>query len=153
MGKSPSPFLTTVFWPSHPPLSTLDFQPSVHKPNYLFLLLYCTYSSKKNNIPPKNVVFKTYMAKNMFLLSFWLRFIEITLVAWVFGRKSAWVFSWLEFFSPWVFWLPWKKKSLWTYCLKEENNWRVGFFQEDYPLDARPWDYHFQTEVVSHLYK
>ena len=34
----PSPFLTTVFCPSHPPLSTLDFQPSVHKPNYLFLL-------------------------------------------------------------------------------------------------------------------
>ena len=34
----PSPFLTTVFWPSHPPLSTLDFQPSCHKPNYLFLL-------------------------------------------------------------------------------------------------------------------
>ena len=35
----PLPFLTTVFWPSHPPLSTLDLQPSCHKPNYLFLLL------------------------------------------------------------------------------------------------------------------
>ena len=38
MGIFPSPFLTTVFWPSHPPLSTLDFQPSCLKPNYLFLL-------------------------------------------------------------------------------------------------------------------
>ena len=42
MGIFPSPFLTTVFWPSHPPLSTLDFQPSGHKPNYLFLLLEVT---------------------------------------------------------------------------------------------------------------
>ncbi len=52
MGKSPSPFLTTVFWPSHPPLSTLDFQPSVHKPNYLFLLLYSQFSSEWTSCHP-----------------------------------------------------------------------------------------------------
>ena len=71
MGVFPSPFLTTVFWPSHPPLSTLDFQPSGHKPNYLFLLL-------KNNDPVKiwsksDHWFKSYDQK-VYLYSFVLQF-------------------------------------------------------------------------------
>ena len=40
MGIFPLPFLTTVFWPSHPPLSPHNLEPSCHKPNYLFLLLW-----------------------------------------------------------------------------------------------------------------
>ena len=28
------PFLTTVLWPSHPPLSLKNLEPSCHKPNF-----------------------------------------------------------------------------------------------------------------------
>ena len=39
------------------------------------------------------------------------KFPKYPLVPWVFWPKMAWVFSGLEFFSPWVFWLLWKKKA------------------------------------------
>ena len=37
---------------------------------------------------------------------------------------------------------PWKAKVLKIFLSQ------LDFIQVDYPLDARPWDYHFQTEVV-----
>ena len=37
---------------------------------------------------------------------------------------------------------PWKAKFLKNFLSQ------LDFFQVDYPLDERPWDYHFQTEVV-----
>ena len=36
---SPLPFLTTVLWPSHPPLSLKNLEPSCHKPNFFEPLL------------------------------------------------------------------------------------------------------------------
>ena len=36
----------------------------------------------------------------------------------------------------------WKAKFLKNFLTQSD------FLQKDYPLNARPWDYHFQTEVV-----
>ena len=92
------------------------------------------------------------------------KFPKYPLVPWVFRPKMAWVFSGLEFFSPWVFAKTHKKNACRSATIytplkaKFSKNFLAlsKIFQVDYPLNPRTWDYHFQMEVVPysscHLY-
>ena len=77
--------------------------------------LYCTYSSKKNNIPPKNVVFKTYMAKN--LCFYWVFGWDLLKLLWLLeflAEKVLEFFHGLSFFRLEFFGYREKKKpDLW----------------------------------------
>ena len=52
-----------------------------------------------------------FSSKNNVKIEFFA--MDLAKSSWVFGWKSAWFFSWLEFFWPWVFRRPWKRKA-WT---------------------------------------
>ena len=67
----------------------------------------------KINFTSTYIVYQAFWAIKLTIRwSFWPQILKNPPVAWVFGQKSAWVFLWLEFFSPWVFSKPWKKSLL-----------------------------------------
>ena len=74
--------------------------------------LYCTYSSKKNKIPPKNVVFQTYMAKN--LCFYWVFGWDLLKLLWLLeflAEKVLEFFHGLSFFRLEFF--GYREKKAW----------------------------------------